>query len=76
MGYLDDSLLSLFARKVGFVYERGQHLVAVLGLLCGGFCSCGGGLESSGSVVVAHGIVFTVCGLLLVGLATSQYVGP
>ena len=32
------------------------------------------GLESSGSVVVAHGIVLAVCGLL-VGLATSQCVG-
>lgn len=67
MGYLDNSLLSLFSGKVGFVYEWGQLFIAALRLLTAVASPLvEHGLESSGSVVVTHGIVLAVCGLLVV----------
>lgn len=75
MGYLGDSLLSLFSRKVGFIYKSGDNTWSQRSGYCAGASALvERGLESSGSVVVAHGIVLAACGLLLVGLATSQYV--
>lgn len=78
MGYLDDSLLSLFSRKVGFIYEWGQLFIAALGLLTAVASPLVEyGLESSGSVVVVRGIVLAVCGFLSwpMSLATPQHVG-